>query len=71
MVSTFYNVFIHIKDRNNHFSRYNTFDLLSANVFNMDQSVFPPNFRNGLTSLGWGNEESGGQTEERKEGMGE
>ena len=38
----FYNVFFHIKDRNNHFSRYNTFDLLSANVFNMDRSVFFP-----------------------------
>ena len=71
MVSPFYSVFFHIKDCNNHFSRYNTFDLLSAKVFNMDRSLFFPNLQNGKTSLGWSNEESGGQTEESKEGMGE
>ena len=43
----FYNVFFHIKDRNYHFSRYNTFDRMSANVFNMDGSVFVPNFLTG------------------------
>ena len=42
--SPFYNVFFHIKDCYNHFSRYIFYDLLSSNVFNMDRSGFFPQF---------------------------
>ena len=52
MVSPFYSGFFHIKDRNNHCSRYNTFDLFSANVFNMDRSVFSPQFAKWLKKSG-------------------